>query len=129
MSGSRPGWSLAALPVLLGIQFVLTLGLAYLVAGANVIFRDVSQFLPVMLRLFFFLTPIFYSATQIPDDLQPYYRLNPLVSLVEGYRAVLLEGVQPDWAPLAVISLVATIVLIVGYTVFQRLQPRFVEEL
>ncbi len=129
IEGGAPGKTILALPIVVLLQFVLTLGLAYLVAGVNVSFRDVQYLLSVLLRLFFFLTPIFYDSAKIPERFLPFYRLNPLVPLVTAYRAVLIEGTQPDWLALLVACLLAVGFLYIGYNVFMRLKYRFVEEL
>src|SRR5262245_5509146 len=83
------------LPVLIGIQFILTLALAYPLATVHVWFRDTQYLLRVALQLLFYLTPIFYEASTIPDRYKMLYRLNPMVWVIDGYRDVLLRGVSP----------------------------------
>lgn len=127
--GSYLNATVFALPLLMALQFVLTLGLAYLAASVNVIFRDTEYLLNVLLRLFFFLTPIFYQTEVIPAKFQPLYRLNPLVPLLESYRAILIHSTLPDVLSLLVPSVLALIFLYVGHRNFMRVNYRFVEEL
>src|SRR5207237_5511726 len=89
------------------LQFILTLSLAYLVATANVIFRDTQHLLGVLLQLLFFLSPVFYDASTVPARYQSIYRLNPLVHLIDAYRAVLLSGTLQAGLPLLTLAVVA----------------------
>lgn len=123
------GSSLLALPVLMGLQFLLILGFSYLVASTNVLFRDTQHLLSVILRLFFFLTPIFYEASMLPDRFSTLYRINPLVSLVEAYRAVLIGDRPLDWGSLMWPAFLAILICVIGYALFRRVNYRFVEEL
>lgn len=126
---SQAGVTLAALPVIMIIQFILTLGLAFLVASLNVIFRDTQHLLAVILQLFLFIAPIFYDVKAIPENFRQYYELNPLVQLINSYRAVLLDGTQPDWFGLFLTFIAALVLLLAGYKFFIWLKFRFIEEI
>ena len=67
-------WLLVAIPLQMG----LTLGLGFLLASLNVLFRDISQILGMVLMAWFFLTPIVYSLNHVPDGLRPWIAANPL---------------------------------------------------
>lgn len=118
-----------ALPLLMALQFLFTLGLAYIVASIHVIFRDTQHLLGIVLMLVFYLTPIFYDASLIPEAYRPIYNLNPIVHLVEAYRAILMRGQLPPLLPLLFLSVLAGGFLFIGYTIFVRTAYRFVEEL
>jgi len=129
MEDSQIGVTALSLPILLLVQFILTLALAYLVAGINVIFRDVGLLLEVVLRLLFFLTPIFYQVEMVPESIRPYYLLNPMVELLQSYRAVLIYGTAPNWSALLIIGLASTLLLVICYRIFTSINYRFTEEL
>lgn len=129
MEGSNIGMTALSLPILLLVQFLLTLALAYLVAGLNVFFRDVGLLLEVLLRLLFFLTPIFYQVEMVPASIRPFYMLNPMVELLQSYRSILIYGTAPDWGALLIIGLAATFLLVICYRLFTRINYRFAEEL
>jgi lipopolysaccharide transport system permease protein len=129
ISGVYPTRAAVVLPALIAVQFALTLSLAYPLAALHVWFRDTQYLLRVVLQLFFYLTPVFYETSNIPARYQTLYRLNPLVSLVEGYREVLLRGQFPAPGPLVVVGLVAAGLLGVGVPVFRRTSRRFADEL
>ena len=121
--------AISALPLIMVLQFVLTLSLAYLIATACVFFRDTQQILTVVLQLVFFLSPIFYAATIIPDTYQPLYQLNPMVHLLSSYRGILLKGEFPDFISNFVFGSLSVGLLYLSYRMFVRVNYRFAEEI
>lgn len=118
-----------ALPLLLLLQLIFTLGLAYIVAGVNTFFRDTQYLVGIGLQLLFFLTPIFYQAVAIPERVRTIYQLNPMVTLVQAYRALLLYGIDANWGALLHLLAFSAILLVLGYHYFNSCRHRFVEEL
>lgn len=118
-----------ALPVVIAIQFILTLSLTYFTATFYVTFRDTQHLLGVLLNLLFFLTPVFYKSSDLPAQYQALYRLNPMVHLMEAYRAIFLSGRLPEGMSLLLLSLPALAILYLGYHVFKRASDHFVDEL
>lgn len=117
------------LPILIIIQFLLTLSLTYLVAALNVTFRDTQHILGILLNLFFFLNPIFYDTNNVPAKYLTVYNLNPIAHLIEAYRAVLLEEKLPKTMPLLVVGLISVCLLSVTYRSFCQASCYFAEEL
>ncbi len=116
-----------ALPILLLIQFALTTGLAWIIAGTTVFIRDLGQILGVLLTLWLFLTPIFYPPTMVPEQMRLLLIVNPMHVLVEAYRGVILRGQLPPWGSLAFLALSAVLVFLIGHRVFTRMQPAFAD--
>jgi lipopolysaccharide transport system permease protein len=129
LSGRGASLAVLGLPVLVALQFVLTLGLAYFVATFQVTFRDTQHLLTVALLLVFYLTPVFYLADAVPAQYRAVYALNPMVHLIEGYRAALLGRGQVDPLALVAIAAVGGVLLWIGYGVFVRASYGFAEEL
>lgn len=127
-SGIMPTLALLLLPVVIALQFLFTLSLAYYLATIHVSFRDTQHLVTVFLLLFFYLTPIFYDASSIPERFQAVYWLNPMAHLINAYRTILLQGQVPDLLPLAIIALVSSLLLFGGYHLFLQGSFRFVEE-
>jgi lipopolysaccharide transport system permease protein len=128
-AGGQIGVGLAALPLLIAVQFMLTLGLAYFVASLNVTLRDTQQLVNLLLLLLFFLSPIFYDAANVPAAYRSIYDLNPFVAILDGYRAALVSGTFPDLLGLAEVAAVAIALVLVGHRLFQRAGQRFAEEI
>ena len=129
LRGGRLTGTIFILPLVIAVQFLLTLGLGYLVATVHVTFRDTRHLLGVFLRLLFYLTPVFYSTSNVPTRSRVFYKLNPMLHLITAYRAILIEGTVPDLGALLVVAALGVATLWVGHAVFTRASYRFVEEL
>ncbi len=116
------------LPVLIAIQFILMAGLGLILASLNVYLKDIEQVLGNLLTLTFFLTPILYPVSMVPDRLRILLYLNPLAPLFEGYRNLLFDGAPPPWEWLGSVALFSFAVLAVGFATLNRLRDAFAEE-
>lgn len=116
-------------PILVAVQFIFTLALTYLVAAINVTFRDTQHILGILLNILFYLTPIFYSASIVPQQYLLLYSANPLVFLVDAYRSIFLDKSLPSLLPLILVLSLSSALLFVSYKVFQIASHRFAEEL
>ncbi|MEW6421923.1 MAG: ABC transporter permease [Deinococcota bacterium] len=121
--------ALLAFPLIVTLQFLLTLGLTYLLASLHVAFRDLQHLLGILLMLLFYLTPVFYSPNNVPTQYHALFHANPVAVLLEALRRVLLDGQWPEWRPLLGVGVLALALLALGYAVFSRTSERFVEEL
>ncbi len=122
--------TLALLPLVWLPQLMLTAGLGYLLAGLTVFVRDIPQTLGVILNLWFYLTPIVYPASAIPEQWRIYvFWLNPIAAIAEVYRDLILVGQVNHWGELAVASLISTVVLLLGLWCYRRLRPAFADVL
>lgn len=118
-------WLLLAVP----LQLALTLGLGFLLASLNVLIRDVSQILGMVMMAWFFLTPIVYPLGPVPEEMRPWIELNPLTVLVALYRHAFFGGEPvPPWR-LGGLALVAVGVCWGGLKLFERFKPTFVDEI
>lgn len=118
-----------SLPVVFAAQFLFTLSLAYLVATLHVTFRDTQYLLGIILLLGFYLSPVFYDVSSIPERFQAIYHLNPMAILIDAYRQVLLHGQLPGGLELLALSLVSAVLLWISYRIFIRASAQFAEEL
>lgn len=121
--------AVVALPLLIVLEFLLILGFAYPVAVIHVWFRDTQHVLRIALQLLFYLTPIFYQTSSVPESLQWFYRINPLAHLVDAYRAVLMRGELPPAASVLYLTVVSAVLLFAGVAWFKRASFRFADEL
>lgn len=121
--------SLLMLPVLFAVQFGFILALAYVTSAVNVYVRDLQHIIGVLLQLYFFMTPIFYELSAVPEAYRWVYTVNPMVHLVEAYRAILMDGSMPDLVGLSVLAGLSSVLLTLGLRVFHRARHRFLEEL
>ena len=117
-------WLLVAVP----LQVALTLGLGLLLASFNVFFRDISQILGMVLTGWFYVTPIVYPYTLVPERYRWVLAVNPLTPLVKLYRHALLGGGGGLPAGFGGLLVTGVAALAVGLAAFRRLKPAFVDE-
>lgn len=118
------------LPLVWLTQLLLTAGLSYLVAGLTVFLRDVPQTLSVLTNLWFYLTPIVYPASLIPEKWRTLvFCLNPMSAIAETYRDLILEGSLKHWQEWTIASFVSLSVFLLGLQVYRRLRPAFADVL
>jgi lipopolysaccharide transport system permease protein len=115
------------LPVLVVPQVLLTLGVAWTLAALGVYLRDLGQVIGFLLTICFFLTPICYPAESLPDWAMPVLKLNPMFTLVESYRDVLVRGIAPSVVPVAMLWIVAGVAFLAGHAWFWRLRKTFAD--
>ena len=113
-------------PVFL-IQTTLSLGLMLFLAPLNAIFRDVGQAIPLAIQVWMYATPIMYPASLVPENIRPYYFLNPMAVIIESYRSAMLHNQTPNLLFLACAAVLALLVLASGYHVFKRLETRIAD--
>lgn len=106
------------LPVSILILTIFTLGLALLLSTASVFFIDSIDIYQIMIQAGFFLTPIMYPPSVLPDALSGWMILNPFFLLIELFRAPIYANVIPDSGLVAVAAVLAVATLLAGWTVF-----------
>jgi lipopolysaccharide transport system permease protein len=116
------------LPIVIIVQYLLILAFSLLAACVHVNFRDTQYLLGVLFMLGFFLTPILYDLSIVPEKYRKFYALNPMGHLVEAYRAILIRGERPSLAALVAVAAVSAVLLRLFYMLFQRASSSFVEE-
>jgi ABC-2 type transport system permease protein len=112
--------SFLAIPMLLLILFMVAVGLTMLIAVVSAFYHDVQHVVPILILTFFYLSPVFYPLSYVPEALQSYFNLNPFASLLTLFHAVLYEGRFPDAGVLVVAGAWASGLLLIGNLVFNR---------
>lgn len=124
--GVAPGHSVAALPVLAALTFMFALGVGMWVAALNVKYRDVRFALPFMLQLWLFASAVIVPSSVLPERWRWVVTLNPVSSIIEGYRAALFN--QPfNWRGLATATVITLAVLAYAVHAFRRSERNFAD--
>lgn len=129
ITGNFPGVVLIALVPLLIIQIAFSIGLGIILGTLNVFFRDVGQLFGVVLQFWFWLTPIIYPITILPEQVQPLMAFNPMADLMTAYQTVVVRKEWPDWSSLWFIALLAVMLCLWGMRLFRRHAGEMVDEL
>jgi len=119
------------LPVVWGLEIIFVCGLAMLSASLNVFVRDTRYVVESVNLVLFWLVPVFYDFSRIPQKYRHIYDLNPVASLVILLRRILLEGQPPDGPTHTLLKLVAVSITVfgLGMLVFRRMKPLFYEHI
>ena len=117
------------LPLILLPLIFFTLGLCWLIASLGVYIRDVVHFVGLALQALFFMTPIFYPINMVPEKFQLVLRLNPLTTIIQETRKVVLYNTWPDWRMLGIIFVVSLVVFQLGYIWFMKTKRGFADVL
>ena len=129
VSGNFPGWVYFALIPILIIQVGFAIGLGITLGVLNVFFRDVGQFFGIFLQFWFWLTPIVYPATILPERLQPFMLLNPMARLTGAYQTILVNGQQPNWYSLWPVAALSLVLCAIGMRLYRGHAGEMVDEL
>lgn len=122
--------TLALLPLVWVTQLLLTTGLGFLSAGLTVFLRDIPQTLGIFLNILFYMTPILYPASSIPESFREWvFWLNPLAAISEIYRDIILVGEVKHWSEWGVASIISAVIFYFGFTVYRKLRPAFADVL
>jgi ABC-type polysaccharide/polyol phosphate export permease len=124
--------------LVMAIEFAFVTGVALLLSVLNVYFRDTRHLIGILLSLWFYLTPIVYPITLVPQSTTVFgidvaarliYSINPMVGFTAIYRNLLYDLRFPSFGQLAYVTLVSFATLAFGAFVFGRLEGRLAEEL
>jgi lipopolysaccharide transport system permease protein len=118
-----------ALPAVLFCQFLLTVGMGFALCTANVFVRDINLFVGMAVILGWYVTPVFYDASAVPQNYRFVLDLNPMAHLLGVYRAVLIEGRLPGAGSFLLLIATCSTVFVAGYLVYRKVSPVFVDEL
>jgi len=117
------------LPLILIPLLLITIGLSWATASLGTFFRDLQHAVGIILRMMFFMTPIFYSADRIPEKIRPILNANPLAGIVEQSRNILLFGKWPDWTQLGLLTVGSFLIFQAGYIWFMKTKRGFADVL
>ncbi len=129
VTGRWPGMALLALVPLIALQMMLCAGLGMVLGVLNVFFRDVGQLFGICLQFWFWLTPIVYPISILPEWLQSLLQFNPLTSLIASYQNVFLYGQWPLWSSLLPAFAIGAVFCAIGLRLFRQRVGEMVDEL
>jgi len=129
VSGNFPGLAYLAMLPLLVILVALAVGLGVTLGVLNVFFRDVGQFFGIFVQFWFWLTPIVYTPSILPEQVQSVMGLNPMAPLMVGFQSVLVAGQWPKWINLAYPAALAVMLCLLGVHLFRKRAGEMVDEL
>lgn len=129
LTDNFPGWSFIALFPVLAIQILFATSLGLSLGILNVFFRDIGQFFGIFIQFWFWLTPIVYPITILPDEIRWLISLNPMTHIMASYQNILVSNAWPDWYSLLPITLVSGLLSIWCIRLFRKRLSEMMDEL
>lgn len=127
--GVWPGWEVLLAPLFILLALASAMAVALWLSAFNAKYRDVQQAMPFLTQIWMFITPVIYPTSMIPDGWKWLFMLNPMVSVIDGFRWSLLGVRPPDMTSLVVSSLSILVLSVGGLLYFARFEKDFVDRL
>jgi lipopolysaccharide transport system permease protein len=125
--GVRPGWQIFTLPFFALLALLAAISLGLWLSALNVRYRDVQVALPFIVQIWLFASPVTYSASLVPSGASRLiYELNPMASIIQGFRWSLAGGTPPGLQLLGSTALLLAI-LIGGLIYFRSAEKTFAD--
>jgi len=125
--GIAPGIIILTIPLWTLMAVVTALAVGLWLSALNVRYRDIRYTLPFLTQIWMFATPIAYASSIIPPAWRPYYALNPMVGVVEGFRWALVGGAAAPGITVAVSIAAVAVLLVSGLFYFRRTESTFAD--
>lgn len=122
-------WQIILAPIILLPLIFYTVGFSWLLASLGVYIRDVGYTVSLITTVLFFLTPIFYPISAVPDFFQTLMYLNPLTFIIENFRNAVLWGTFSDWTGLVTTLIGSLLILQFGFIWFIKTRKGFADVL
>lgn len=122
-----PSWHIVFLPFFIVLAVLASLGIGIWLCGISVRYRDIPFVIPFVLQLWFYATPVLYPTARLPQPYRSLLALNPMTSVVDGFRWALLGMGTPNLTVLFVSTGFVVALLVVGLFVFRRAERTIVD--
>lgn len=120
-------WTVIFLPIVIFPYVLLILGISWFIASLGVFVRDIGQSIGMVTMLLMFLSPVLYPITAVPKKFQTWILINPVSFMVEQARAVMVFGELPDWFGLSLYFVFSILMLMIGFSWFQKTRKGFAD--
>ncbi len=128
-------WHLVYFPLAIGMQWVALVGIGLILAPATVIMADLERIIKIIVRVFFYMCPVLYSASavlesdRVPEVVKLLYSFNPFAAILSLYRSGIFPTQTPSWELVLRGSVSCLALLVAGALVFRRLERAVLKEI
>lgn len=123
-----PGWQIFTLPIFIGMAFLASLGPGLYITALNVKYRDFRYIIPFIIQMGLYVSPIGFSSSQVNDEWRLLFSLNPVVSVIDGFRWAILGSNFPIYWPGFILGwLVILIFMWLGIVKFRKMEKTFAD--
>ncbi len=121
-----PTWNLLLLPIFIAMMLSVPAGVGMWLSTLAIRFRDIKFAMQYVIQMLMYSAPIVYSASTIPEPYRVLYSLNPIVGVIEGFRACLLGTTMP-WQYILPGMMTSMLLVVTGAFYFKRMERVFVD--
>lgn len=114
-------------PLVIFIQIMFSLGLAFILSAFNLFYRDVQYLLNTVMLIWFYLTPVIYPIDLIPERYRFIFQLNPMSVLINAQRRTIFGGAELNYTSIIIAVLLSLFVFQIGYMIFKKLEGLFAD--
>ena len=125
--GIMPSIWAAFIPIFILIMMLAAAGVGMWLTALSIQYRDIQYGSSFFIQLLMYISPVIYPASNVPDKFQLVYAMNPMVGVIEGFRAVLLGTHSMPWFYIGVGSASALILFISGALYFRHMERYFAD--
>jgi len=129
VTGNFPGVVIFYIIPLLTVQILFATGLGITLGVLNVFFRDVGQFMTILIQFWFWFTPVIYLIKIIPDWARHWLMLNPMTGVIMGYQNIFVSNIPPDWGNITLILVLTILFNLTAYALYRKHAGEMVDEL
>jgi lipopolysaccharide transport system permease protein len=120
-------WSLVVVPLVVLAMMLTVGGVGCWLTALNIQYRDVQHLTPFVVQVWLYASPIVYPLSLVPEAYRPLYRLNPMVGVIEGFRASLLGTTAIPWGAIGISLVGGSLLLVSGVLYFRRTERIFAD--
>ena len=114
------------LPYIFFCMFLFACGMGLIISCVSVFLRDVFHIYGIILTIWNYLTPVFYSIEILPTKLQSLMQFNPMFQFINATRSIVLYGQRPSFTTMGVLGLIGVGTLLIGTYIFRKKQDKFI---
>lgn len=120
-------WTSIWIVPVIGLQLMFTFGIGYLTASLNVLYRDMTQLVALVIMVWMYLSPVMYATTSVQGALREILLLNPIGAFLQAERDLLFTGALTALPSLWIAVAWTAFVFVAGLSLFKRIEPLFAE--
>ena len=119
-------WYYLLIPYIFFCFFFFTVGIGLFISCISVFLRDMFYIYGIILTIWNYFTPVFYSIDILPASLQALFKFNPLYQFITAIRSIVLYGARPSITTLVILGVIGIVTLLIGAFVFKKKQDKFI---
>lgn len=119
-------WYYLLIPYIFFCFFLFTVGIGLFISCISVFLRDMFYIYGIILTIWNYFTPVFYSIDILPASLQALFKFNPLYQFITAIRSIVLYGARPSITTLVILGVIGIVTLLIGAFVFKKKQDKFI---